>query len=152
MAEPYLMASFPQIADPIEVLGVEDQKHTHAWYAVQTAPRHEKKVAQELRRKEIDAFLPLFSERHQWRDRDRIVEVPLFPQYVFVRIRPDSNSRITVLRTAGVAAFVGSKGVGTVIPETQISAVRSVLQSRLDTSPCSYLEVGKRVRIYGGSL
>jgi Transcription termination factor nusG len=46
----------------------------HSWFAVQTKPRHEKRVATELEEEEekgVVAFLPLFSEVHQWSDRRR---------------------------------------------------------------------------------
>jgi hypothetical protein len=43
----------------------------HSWFAVQTKPRHEKRVATELEEKGVVAFLPLFSEVHQRSDRRR---------------------------------------------------------------------------------
>src|SRR5271170_73417 len=103
MAEPCLMASVQQITTRAAFEPVAVSPQEQMWYAVQTLPRHEKKVAGELRRKGIESFLPLFPEKHQWSDRERVVDVPLFPQYVFVRISADPTARIAVLRTSGVS-------------------------------------------------
>ena len=78
------------------------------WFAIQTRSRHEKKANVELQEKGIESFLPLHAEKHKWSDRDRIVEVPLFPQYLFVRIAANSEERISVLRTNGRDRFGGA--------------------------------------------
>jgi transcriptional antiterminator NusG len=152
MAEPCLMAALQQIATKTVPEAVAAMPQESFWYAVHTSPRHEKKVAGELLRKGIETFLPLYPEAHQWSDREQIVDVPLFPQYVFVRISVDSNERVGVLRTSGVISFVCARGFGVAIPEVQIAGVRSVIEHRLCANPCSFLDVGKRVRVRGGSL
>ena len=80
-----------------------------SWFAVQTKPRHEKRVAAGLKEKGVLVFLPLFSAVHQWSDRRRLVELPLFTNYVFVRIGAEREVRIPVLRTSGVVGFVGMR-------------------------------------------
>jgi transcription antitermination factor NusG len=122
------------------------------WYAVQTWPRFEKKVATEFQRKEIEVFLPVLSTKHQWSDRHRSVQLPLFPTYVFVRIAPEPNSRIAVLRSNGVVGFVGVRGVGIPIPNSEIDSVRLLLARGVAFQPHPFLNVGQRVRIRGGSL
>jgi len=122
------------------------------WFAIQTWPRYEKKVACELQEKGIKAFLPLSSAKHQWSDRQRLVQLPLFPSYVFVRITYSMDARISVLRTNGVSSFVGVRGMGTAIPDREIEAVRTVLEHRVPFEPYSFLRIGERVRIRGGSL
>jgi transcription antitermination factor NusG len=123
-----------------------------AWFAVQTWPQYEKKVAVELQRKEINIFLPLVPSKRKWSDRSTIVQSPLFPSYVFVRIDQLSNERIGVLRTNGVMGFVGVHGRGISIPEDQIESVRLLLASGVTFSHHSHLTIGNRVRIRGGSL
>jgi transcription antitermination factor NusG len=123
-----------------------------SWFAVQTRPRHEKKVAQDLQEKSVTAFLPLFSSLHQWSDRRRLVEMPLFPGYVFVRIGATADDRIPVLRTNGVMNFVGIRGVGVPIPDGQIEAIQTILDHEIPFTPHPFLSVGRQVRIQGGSL
>ena len=78
------------------------------WVALQTWPRYEKKVAEELGKKGIETFLPLTSSEHRWSDRCQIVKSPLFTSYVFVRIAEQLESRVPVLRTHGVVGLVGT--------------------------------------------
>jgi transcription antitermination factor NusG len=122
------------------------------WFAIETRPRHEKKVSIGLRDKGVDIFLPLFSEKHNWSDRRRIIEMPVFPRYVFVRIEPTVSARIPVLRTSGVMSFVGNRGIGTAIPDVQVESVRSVISLGLPFTHYAFLDIGQKVRIRGGAL
>jgi transcription antitermination factor NusG len=122
------------------------------WFAVQTKPRHEKKSAAELEEKDVEVFLPLYSAIHHWSDRKKEVQLPLFPNYLFVRITVSQNERALVLRTNGVLSFVGTRGVGSYIPDEEIEAVQRVLASRAPFTHYPFLNVGQKVRIRGGSL
>jgi len=122
------------------------------WYAVQTRSRHEKRVATQLSEKGICAFLPLLAQSHRWSDRRKVVELPLFPGYVFVQFVQSAETRLVLLRTAGVAGLVGIHGEGLPIPEKQIHDVRTLLENDVPLSPHPFLSVGQRVRIRGGSL
>ncbi len=122
------------------------------WFAVQTRSRHEKKVAAELREKGIHTFLPLMTQVHRWSDRNKEVEVPLFPGYVFVHTLTQPEYRVSVLRTPGVANFVGNQGRGTPIPEKQIADIQAIVGERVAVVTHPFLTVNQRVRIRGGSL
>jgi transcription termination/antitermination protein NusG len=121
-----------------------------SWYAVRTLSRHEKKVALQLERKAIEAFLPLVPQLRSWSDRDKLVTFPLFPGYVFVHIVP--SFRLNVLRNPGVASFVCMNGEPAPVPLDQIENVRKLLATKQHLSAYPYLQSGARVRIRGGSL
>ena len=123
-----------------------------SWFALQTKPRHEKRVAAELKAKGVMAFLPMLSEVHQWSDRKRHVELPLFTTYVFVKIGGDRSSRATVLQTNGVFSFVGARGMGIPIPDDQIETVQAIIREKISFSEYPFLNVGQKVRVRGGSL
>jgi transcription termination/antitermination protein NusG len=125
---------------------------TARWYAIQTRSRHEKRVAEDLREKAVKTFLPLRRAERQWSDRRKMVEIPLFAGYVFVQIEPEAQARVPVLQTNGVVGFLGVRGVGSAIPETEIAAIQTVLREKIDLEPHPYVQVGQRVRICGGSL
>ncbi len=55
------------------------------WYALHTRARHERVVEHRLREQGMETFLPTVRETHRWSDRKKVVEVPLFSCYVFVR-------------------------------------------------------------------
>jgi transcription termination/antitermination protein NusG len=123
-----------------------------SWFAIQTWPRYEKKVAERLQDKGIKVFLPLFTERHQWRDRRALVHTPLFPHYVFVRIGETPSLRVPILRTSGVIKFVGGRSSAVPIPDRQIESIQIVMSNGLPFRPHPFLDLGRRVRIRGGSL
>jgi len=122
------------------------------WYAVRTRSRHEKLVERQLQGQGIDAFSPAISQVRQWSDRRKVVELPLFAGYAFVRIATSPEQRVRVLRTQGVVEFVGAQGQGIPIPSEQIEAVRAVVMGNLPFTQHVFLKVGQRVRVRGGSL
>jgi transcriptional antiterminator NusG len=122
------------------------------WFAVRTRSRHEKIVAHQLRSQDVTAFLPLVTQVHRWSDRRKVVQVPLFPGYTFVRVVPSTEQYVRVLRVHGVSNFVGVRGEGTPIPDKQIDDIRVLLTSDAAYSLCPFLKVGQRVRIRGGCL
>jgi transcription antitermination factor NusG len=123
-----------------------------SWYAVLTRAQHEKAVAHRLCERGVQTFLPTFHEMHRWKDRKKIVELPLFSCYLFARLLPRNEDRQRVLRTDSVLALVGAQGIGTPIPDSQIDAVRILVQEKLPFTSHPFLKVGQRVRIRGGAL
>ncbi|MBP1652940.1 MAG: NusG antitermination factor, partial [Bacteroidetes bacterium] len=84
--------------DFLTVKTIPMEKSQNFWYAVYTKPRWEKKVAESLIRKQVETYCPINRVTHQWSDRKKVVEEPLFKSYVFVRI-PDTM-KTTVRETA----------------------------------------------------
>jgi len=123
-----------------------------SWFAVHTHARHEKVVERELQESGITSFLPLYKQVRQWSDRRKVVELPLFSCYIFVRIAPDNVQRMRVLRSNGVLRFVGDHGMGMPIPDEQINTVRMVIEQGLPVCSHPFLKVGQRVRIRNGAL
>lgn len=121
------------------------------WFAIQTWPRYEKKVATELDRKNIEVFLPLVPCVHRWSDRNRVINLPLFPSYLFVQTPETTESRVSVLRTNGLIGFVGAR-TGTPVPESEIESVRILVKRGVSFQNHPFLNVGQRVRIREGSL
>lgn len=122
------------------------------WFAIQTRARHEKWIEDELGRKGITAYVPTTQETHRWSDRNKIVDVPLFSCYVFVKMQVAASSRLEVLKTPGVFRFVSVKGAPAPIPYAQIESLQKVLNCNVPVAACDYLKPGQRVRIRGGSL
>jgi len=123
-----------------------------SWFAVQTKPRYEKKVASGLEEKGVTVFLPLVRGLHQWSDRKRNVQLPLFTGYAFVRIGRERGARIPVLRTHGVVGLVGMGGRPIPIPDEQIQAVQTILKENVPFTLYPFLNVGRKIRLRGGCL
>lgn len=122
------------------------------WYAVQTRPRHEKKVVTELNYKRIESYLPLVTQLRHWSDRRKLVQLPLFPGYIFVRTPLDGRTRVAVLSIWGALSFVGAQRDAMPIPDPQIEDIRTLLATKVSLSPYPFLKVGQRVRVRGGAL
>jgi transcription antitermination factor NusG len=122
------------------------------WFAIQTRYRYEKKVAEQLGGKGVEVFLPLRRESHSWSDRRKLVTIPLFPGYAFVRSSVSADLRLQVLRTAGFMGFVSARGAPTSVPQKQIEDLRVLLKEEVPFSLYPFVEAGQQVRIRGGCL
>src|SRR5438045_5587174 len=122
-----------------------------SWYALYTRPRHEKQVFQELCNKGINAFLPTYKVRRRWSDRYKIVEEPLFKNYLFVNVDFDTRYHDT-LRPYGAVGFITFDGKPAQIPDNEIEAIRRLVESELPYDPHPYLKVGRKVRVRSGPL
>jgi len=140
------------VLEPAAVAGLAGNAGPESWFAVRTHPRHEKVVAQEICALGMISFLPLVRQVRQWSDRRKIVELPLFGCYVFVKLIPANNQRLSVLRINGVLSFVGNSGMGIPIPDEQIAAVRTLVDEQLPLCSHPFLRIGQRVRIRSGAL
>ena len=123
---------------------------SQAWFALTAKPRHEKVVAENLRGKGLESFVPLYRARRQWTDRVQSVELPLFPGYVFCRFA--YSSRMPVLNTPGVTSVVSFSDGPAPVADEEILRIRAILASGLRSQPWPYLRVGQRARIEWGSL
>ena len=129
------------------VLEGPEQPH---WYAIQTRSRHEKVVRDQLAAKGITHLLPLWRKRSAWKDRIKVVEVPLFGGYLFSYFA--LQDRMAVLETIGVVRIVSVSSKPVPVPDEQIAAVRTMVEQRLPYDPHPYLAEGMRVRIKRGVL
>jgi transcription antitermination factor NusG len=120
------------------------------WYAAYTAARHEKRVAEQLRERGIESFLPLYSSVRRWKDRRVRLQLPLFPGYVFVHT--PLAERLRVLQLPGVVRMVGFNGLPVALPDSEIEALRRGLADERRVEPHPYLTVGRKVRIKNGPL
>ena len=122
------------------------------WFALQTRARWERKVCTQVEGKGHVAYVPVLRQRRRWSDRFQIIEVPLFPGYVFVREVSNHNDRLAILQTNSVHGFVNFSGMIARIPERQIADLRRIEEQSTGCTPWPFLKAGQRVRIRGGCL
>ncbi len=120
------------------------------WFALRVRPRCECVVAESLRQKGCEEFLPIHRQRRRWSDRVKVVEAPLFPGYVFARF--DALRRLPVLTTPGVLLVVSTGTVPRALDDGEVDALKILVASKLALEPWPYLAVGHRVRIIRGPL
>jgi transcription antitermination factor NusG len=123
---------------------------TTQWFAVYTTHRHEKRVSTLLLDREIETVLPLYKVGRQWKKRAPVVvELPLFPCYLFVNISREARGR--VLSLPGVLSIVGSPNEPWPLRSSEIEALR--LGTKMGVvEPHPYLKIGEKVRITNGPM
>ena len=120
------------------------------WHALYTRHQHEKVVAQALSGKGFEVFLPLYRTVRKWKDRQKEIALPLFPNYVFIQGGLDRI--LSIVTTPGVHSLVSWGGRPAEIPRNEIEAVRRLIESSLPVEPHPFLRCGDLVRIKSGAL
>jgi transcriptional antiterminator RfaH len=121
------------------------------WFALYTHPRAEKRVSERLRKKNIEAYLPLQKRLSQWKDRKKWIEEPLIRSYVFVNV--DEKDYYETLNTNGIVRYVTFSGKAAVIPEWQIIAMKNILGSDQDFEIfAGEFQKGANVKVVSGIL
>jgi len=131
----------PALARPAAALSA-------SWYALYTAPRHEKRLAQHMERRGIACFVPLYRSVRRWKDRRKELDLVLFPGYVFDQI--SLQHRLRILQIPGAVRLVSFSGQPTALPEEEIENLRHRLSGFHGVEPHPYLRVGRRVRVRSG--
>jgi transcription antitermination factor NusG len=121
-----------------------------AWFAIWTRSRHEQRVNEQLISKDIEAFLPTIPRWSRWKDRKKRIDWPLFPGYCFARFQPES--RLSVLKCAGVVNVVSFDGHLAPIPDQEIDGIRRLVESDLQYDPCPLIREGAMVEVVHGPL
>jgi len=127
---------------------MENQPH---WYAVYTKPRNEKKLADRLNDKGIEAYLPMRRTLKQWSDRKKMVDEPLISSYVFVNVLRENY--FTVLNTPGAVKYIWFCGKPAVIPENQIRTLKFIMGQNPEIDCVSAdLRQGMHVKVISGPM
>lgn len=134
------------------ILGSYPHSSPRSWYAVHVRSNFEKRVASELTAKGLESYLPAVTETHNWKDRKKKIDVPLFPGYVFTRLCDTPASRLSVLRTAGAARILGCQESIEAIPDAEIESIQRLLSANIPLLIHPLLREGSFVRILRGPL
>lgn len=120
------------------------------WYALTTCSRHEKRVAEQIERRSVQCFLPLYRSVRRWKDRRKELSLALFPGYVFVRM--ELQDKLKILQLPGVVRLVSFNGKPAMLPDAEIEALQARLSNDIRVEPHPYLRTGRRVRVRSGAM
>lgn len=118
------------------------------WYVVYTRPKAEKKVVSSITELGIESYLPTCKVVRQWSDRKKSLEVPLFPNYVFVKI--DHVKRGSLYSIKNLVRFISIENKPVVVEEKVIAVIKRVLSGDVDVFAEDYFQEGMRVKIKWG--
>jgi transcription antitermination factor NusG len=148
--EVYIYSNLESLRHTSEELPGRSPADESSWYAIRVRARWEQLVADALRNKEYEEFLPLYRKRSNWSDRVKEISLPLFPGYVFCR--SDLSGRAPFITTPGVIGILSFGGYPAIISQEEIEAIKAVIRSGADVAPWPYIREGQRVRILRGAL
>lgn len=95
------------------------------WHVIYTKSKWEKKVDQLLTDKGFESWCPVQKQERIWSDRKKIIEVPLFRSYVFVKASKEDYTKI--LSTIGVVNFLYFEKKPAIIRDNEIDEIKKYL-------------------------
>ena len=107
------------------------------WYVLYTASKAEKQVEERLKAREIETFLPLHLSPRRWSDRIKMVEVPLFSSYIFVKTSDEVLRGLT--KVPGISRIVYYNSQPAVVREYEIEAIKDFL-IKAKAKECEFTE------------
>jgi transcription antitermination factor NusG len=120
------------------------------WFAAYTMSRHEKRIASHCERIGIEPFLPLYTSQRTWKNRTTVdLQMPLFPNYIFVRLLPQDHGPL--MRLPGLLSLVGSASGPVVIPDGDMELLRRIIACKT-IEPHPFMTKGDKVRVMTGPL
>lgn len=126
------------------------QSQQWPWFAILVKTGREKTANLLLENAGYECLLPVNRSTRRWSDRTKLVDVPLFPGYLFCRMNP--HNRLTVLMTPGVIQIVGVGKTPVPVEEEEIAAIERAQTSGLSAMPWPYMQVGNVAQIVDGPL
>ena len=134
------------------VSGVNGSQN-QAWYAVWTQSHFEQSVSQQLSAKGFTAFLPEMSVWSKRGGEQRLIRVPMFPGYLFVRDGMDKQSYVEILKARGVVRILEDGWTRlTPVPDAEIDALQQVVTAEVPVFAQEHLAQGDRVEVTEGPL
>lgn len=127
---------------------MENKQETKKWYVAYTKPQWERKVHEQLGRwYGIESWCPLVKSKRKWSDRVKVLEMPLFRSYVFLRVT--EKERIQALSLDGIFKYVSYLGKAAPIKDKDIEELKQFIEEFKEVK-VQNLEPGKSVVIREG--
>lgn len=125
-------------------------KLTHAWYALHTKSRFENVVNEGLVKKTLDVFLPKITVKSRRRDRHKMIRVPLFPGYIFVRTDLNPYEHVEILKTTGAVRLIGNTHGPVPIADATIESLKIMVSTDEEVITGTRFREGDRVVVVRG--
>lgn len=120
----------------------------HPWFVLKTKSRQENIVEGNLKRKNINMYLPRLKEFRRRKDRRVLLNLPLFPGYVFVQPGPHQFEHLRFIPGSCGLVLVGNEPAK--MSEKELEGVRIMTRSGAKLSVNTELIPGKRVEVLSG--
>ncbi len=120
------------------------------WYVLHTKSRFENVVSEALTKKSKEIFLPKILVRSRRTDRKKMIRVPLFSGYIFVRTSLHPREHLDILKTAGAVQLIGNHTGPVSVPEETIASLKIMVSTDSPLNTGAHFESGDRVIVTAG--
>jgi transcription antitermination factor NusG len=122
------------------------------WYTLLTRSRFENVVFKDIQKKSIEAFLPKIKVKSRRKDRKLMIDVPLFPGFLFVNISLDPLEHLSVLKTFGSVRLLGFSDGPVAVPASHIESLKIITSTGSDIicGTTGTLMKGEMVQVVNG--
>jgi transcriptional antiterminator NusG len=127
-------------------------KLNHLWYVLHTKSRFENVVYEGLLKKSMEVFLPKIKVKSKRRDRKLLIQVPLFPGYLFVKTDLHPYEHVEIVKTTGAVRLVGNKGGPVSVPQDAVESLKVMVVSDQPVTTGTRFKKGDRVMVVHGSF
>ena len=122
------------------------------WYLVQLKRNSHRIADRNLNQQGFKTFLPLQDLTSRRGSKFLTNTMPLFPGYMFVRIKPDGAPWQKINSTLGVSRLICQDGVPKRVPTEVVSGLMSRCDSLGRLLPSTAVQRGDTVEIHSGAL
>ena len=122
----------------------------HLWYVLHTRSRFESVVNEGLIKKNIDVFLPKILVRSKRRDRKKMIRIPLFPGYIFVKTNLNPMEHLEILKTIGAVRLIGNSDGPRPVSDEAVESLKIMVGTDQPISTGTMLRKGDRVIVIYG--
>lgn len=112
----------------------------YKWYVLYTRSQHEKQLHRDFGRIGIESYLPLAPSIRFWSDRKKIVDMPLFPNHLFVNA--SCREYTFILEHPSVLGFVRTGREPSEVPGRIIEMIKIAMNEKMELLRCSEKPVG----------
>ena len=121
-----------------------------SWYALHTKSRAENVVHDGLAKKSVEVFLPKITVPSKRKDRKKLIRIPLFPGYVFVKSDLSANHHLEIVKTAGAVKLLGNQQGPVSVPDDAVESLKIMVSSEQPISTGYQFSKGDRVMVVSG--
>lgn len=126
------------------------KKNPRLWYVLHTKSRFENVVNDGLSKKKIEVFLPKIKVKSKRRDRKLMINVPLFPGYVFVQTDLNPHEHLGILKTAGAVRLLGNIDGPVPVLQEAIDSLKIIVSRDTQVITGNRFKKGDRVMVLYG--
>ena len=132
---------------PITISTSSKKSDERKWHIAYTFAKAERKAFKKLESMGVIAFLPLHYVVRNWSDRKKKLEVPIFPNYIF--IYTSASERYDVLQLKELVRYVAFDGKPAIVSDSLIESLKKMLEGDVEVSDDEFYE-GMEVKVVDG--